>query len=87
MEEEKKGFFSKLKDFFKPKEPTPEEKEEEKVILQEEIQQTHPTRELKECFYCKTWIQEGDRWSKQMNHWFHRPCYKKFLQAGKRGTL
>lgn len=84
MEEQKKNFWTKLKGFF-----TLEEKPEQEEPTQEQYSMPTPesTREQKECFYCKEWIKEGDRWSKQMNHWFHRPCYKKFLQAGRGGVL
>lgn len=83
MEEQHKSFWTKVKDFFgKEDKPLEEPKQEQYSMPVPES-----TRELKECFYCKEWIQEGDRWSKQMNNWFHRPCYKKFLQAGKRGKL
>jgi hypothetical protein len=85
MEEEpKKNFWGKLKTFFKGEEEKP---------IEEPKQEQYPmptpesTRELKECFFCKEWIQEGDRWSKQQNNWFHKKCYKKFLQAGRRGKL
>lgn len=85
MVEQKKNFWTKVKDFFNVEEPVEKQDQTAKPI--EEQVSAHPNRELKECFFCKEWIKEGDRWSKQMNHWFHRPCYKKFLQAGRGGVL
>jgi hypothetical protein len=87
MEENKQGFFSKLKHFFKG-EDKPVVSEEYKEEVKEEVtQETKPIIKFEECFWCKGNIFEGDHYSKQQGRVFHRVCYKKFLQAGKRGKI
>ena len=83
MEEEqqpKKGFFSKVKDFFsaKPKEEIIQEAQA--PIVERQIK-------FEECFWCKEPVYEDEHYSKQMGHEFHRKCYKKFLQAGARNKI
>jgi len=92
IKEEKKGFFSKLKSFF-TKEKKQEVLETKEEVGAEPTIAPKPSEELpkeskpnKECFWCREYIYEGDRWSKQQNKWFHRTCYKKFLQAGLKGS-
>jgi hypothetical protein len=83
-EEHKKNLWGKFKDLFgKEEKPEPEEPKQEPYSMPIPTN----TREQKECFFCKASILESDNWSKQQNRWFHRHCYKKFLQAGKRGKL
>ena len=81
MANKEKGFWNKLTGLFKPK--------EEAKPIKEEYEMPIPTEqeEKKECFFCKMWINEGDRWSKQQNKWFHRKCYKKFIQSGRQGKI
>lgn len=85
-EEQHKNFWTKLKGFFKGEEPKPAEPQEERT---ESYSMPIPdsARERKECFFCREWIEDGDRWSKQQNKWFHRHCYKKFKQSGRQGKL
>jgi len=79
MVEEKKGFFTKLKNFFKG--------EEKPVEVVEQIIEEKPEVKFEECFWCKDAIYEGQRYSKQQGRVFHKECYKKFLDAGRRGKL
>lgn len=86
---EKKGFFKKLFSFIqrKPTEQRQEEETTEEIALSEVAPVVQEAKPKQECFYCRELIYEGDRWSKQMGNWFHRKCYKQFLNAGKRGKL
>lgn len=79
--EVKQGFFAKLKSFFK--------KEEQKPVEQGATEPAPVQREIRfeECFWCQKPVYLDEKWSKQQNREFHRPCYKKFLQAGHRGKI
>lgn len=84
MEEEqqpKKGFFSKVKDFFSHK------PEKEEIIQEEQAPTVERQIKFEECFWCKEPVYEDEHYSKQMGHEFHRKCYKKFLQAGRRNKI
>jgi hypothetical protein len=88
MEEGKKGFFSKVKDFFSAKPKTQEVTPEGKQIVSESISQPTQRRiRYEECFWCKNAIYEDEHYSNQQGRNFHRKCYKKFLQAGRRNKI
>lgn len=79
--EKKKGLFSKIKGFF-------EKKVDEKIDKVIEVIEEQPKPVVYgECFFCGQEVYKTDKWSKQQSRLFHRPCYKKFLQAGKNGKI
>ncbi len=84
QEQPKKTIWQKLKSFFAKDIGT-----EEQVVVRQEEQPTAPLPEIKyeECFWCKTPIYVGEKFSNQQSRNFHRKCYKKFLQAGYRGKI
>ena len=83
--EVKLGFFSRIKKFFRGEEK--QEPVEKEVVLETATPVSQESQIRDECFFCKEWIYLDEHYSKQQGRIFHRPCYKKFLQAGKRGKF
>lgn len=80
-EQQKQGFFSRLKNFFRG------EQKSEQVEVEGQPQEVVPQPIIKyeECFWCKNPVYEGEKFSNQQGKHFHRKCYKHFLSAGYRG--
>jgi hypothetical protein len=89
-EQPKKTFFGKVKDFFSHKpqkeEVTPKESPAQIPTTAQVLPANRKVR-FEECFWCKEPVYEDEHYSKQMGHEFHRKCYKKFLQAGRRNKI
>lgn len=69
-----------IKKVFKKK---PKKKTKEQIDIEQQFSGLRSDgKPLRECFVCKSYILEGDRWSKQGGKWFHKKCYKELIKTG-----
>jgi hypothetical protein len=90
-EQPKKTFFGKVKDFFTKAKANGEEDltqvSSAPIPTQAQALPVNRVVRYEECFWCKAEIFEDEKYSNQQGRHFHRVCYKKFLQAGRRNKI